>query len=318
MELLVPLIAFLAVLVVTLAMVLRHDRASQQQIVLSRISAPSSEGLEEVEITRPTRARESAFMDQLLSKVRPIRRLEESLWQAGLYVRVSDVLALMLVLGLAGVAAGAVWSGGLNFAAAMWGVGLALLPLVYVRWRKRRRLRAFDQQLPEILDLLKSSLEAGHTLQRALQVTVEEFSEPAAGELRIVLEQNRLGVPLARALEYMLRRMPDENLRFLVVAVKIQTDVGSSLAGIIAQLARTIRDRQRVEMRVRVLTAQPRFGAIVGGLMPIVLLIGLHFIHPETVTMLFHDPAGIKLTKGAAVLEALGLITIYSMVRVDY
>jgi len=311
------MVAFLAMLVVVLAVALRHDRTTERQIVLSRISGPA-EISEDVDISRPTRGGESAFIEQLLAKVRPIRRLEESLWQAGLYVKVSNVLALVVVLGLAGGTAGVVWTGGVTFTAVLAGVILAILPLLYVSWRKKRRLRAFDSQLPEILDLLKSSLEAGHTLQRALQVAAEEFSEPAATEFRILLEQNRLGVPLAKALEYMLQRLPDENLRFLVVAVKIQTDVGSSLAGIIGQLAKTIRDRQRVEMRVRVLTAQPRFGAMVGGFMPIVLLIGMHFIHPETVTMLFHDPTGIKLTKAAAVLEGLGLFTIYSMVRVDY
>jgi tight adherence protein B len=164
---------------------------------------------------------------------------------------------------------------------------------------------SFDQQLPEILDMIKSSLDAGHTLQRALQVTVEEFADPACSEFRIVLEQNRLGVPLARALEYMLARMPDENLRFMVVAVKIQTEVGSSLAGIISQLAKTVRDRQRLEMKVRVLTAQPRLGALIGGLMPVILLIALTFIHPRAVNMLFHDPAGIKILKTATLFEVV-------------
>ena len=112
------------------------------------------------------------------------------------------------------------------------GLGAALLPLLYVAWRGQRRLRTFDQQLPEILDLIKSSLDAGHTLQRALQAAVEEFAEPAAGELRIVLEQNRLGVPLARALEYMLERMPDENLRFLVVAIRSKPKSAAAWRGL--------------------------------------------------------------------------------------
>jgi tight adherence protein B len=319
MELLLPLIVFLAVLIVALVMVRRHDYAGQQQFILSRMASPApDDDLAEIDITRATRTRESALIGNLLSKVRLIRRLEENLWQAGLYVKASDALALMLALGLAGGAAGAVWSGGLNFPAFLCAAAAASLPLLYVGWRKRRRLRAFDQQLPEILDMVKSSLDAGHTLQRALQVSVEEFSDPASGELRIVLEQNRLGVPLARALEYMLQRMPDENLRFLVVAVKIQTDVGSSLAGIITQLAATIRDRQRLEMKVRVLTAQPRFSAVIGGLMPVFLLIGLTFIHPESVRMLFHDPTGIQLTKAAAVMEVLAFLVIYRLMRVDY
>jgi len=258
------------------------------------------------------------LLGNLLSKISLIRRLEENLWQAGLYIKASDALALMLVLGLAAGAAGVVWSGSLNFFAFFSAATAASLPLLYIAWRKRRRLRAFDQQLPEILDLIKSSLDAGHTVQRALQVTVEEFADPASSELRIVLEQTRLGVPLARALEYMLARMPDENLSFLVVAVKIQTEVGSSLAAIISQLSKTIRDRQRMEMKVRALTAQPKFGALIGGLMPVFLLVALHFISPAQLTMLFHDPTGIKLTKIVVVLEVLALITISRLTRLDY
>ena len=247
-----------------------------------------------------------------------IRTLEERLWQAGLNLKASDLLALMIVLGISGTSAAAAWNGEFAFSALAIGIAMASLPLLYVSWRGRRRLRTFDQQLPEILDMLKASLDAGHTLQRALLATVEECADPAAGELRIVVEQNRLGVPLARALEYMLERMPDENLRFLVVAIKIQTEVGSSLAGIINQLARTIRDRQRLEMKVRMLTAQPRLGAVIGGLMPLILLIALRFIHREAVQMLFQDPAGLKLTKAAAGLELAGLTVIYRMIRTDY
>lgn len=318
MELLLPLVVFLAVFVVAVSVVYRHTDISQQHMVLGRMSRPLAEDVEDVDITRQARSRESALFRKLVLKFGLFARLEENLWQAGLYIRASDVLLLMLVLAVAGGVAGAFWSGGVGFPAVAAAIATASLPLLYVAWRKRRRLRAFDQELPEILDLVKSSLEAGHTLQRALQVAVEEFPDPASSELRIVLEQNRLGVPLARALEYMLDRVPDENLRFLVVAVKIQTEVGSSLASIIAELARTIRDRQRVEMKVRVLTAQPRLGAFIGGAMPIVLLIALSFIHPEGVRMLFHDPAGIMLTKIGALFEVLAFATIYHIVRVDY
>jgi tight adherence protein B len=315
---LLPVLVFLTVLLVALVFARRHEQSSQEQTILARISPPAVEEVEEVAIMRPTRLRESGFIDTLLLKFHLIQRLEETLWQAGLYIKATDALVVMVVLGVAGGAAGAVWNGELGLPAFGLAAMMAMLPLAYITWRRRRRLRAFDQQLPEVLDMLKSSLDAGHTLQRAMQVTVEEFGEPASGELRIVLEQNRLGVPLARALEYMLQRIPDENLRFLVVAVQIQSEVGSSLAGIISQLARTIRDRHRVDMTVRVLTAQPRISGLIGGLMPIILLIALYFIQPENVRILFHDPTGFRLVKIAAVLEVLAFATIYRLVGVDY
>jgi tight adherence protein B len=319
MELLLPLIVFLTVLMLLVLLMRRSDYASQQQMILNRMARRlPEEGLTDVDITRTTRTRESTTFGNLLTKLQPIRRLEESLWQGGIYVRASDMLALMVVLGIAGGVGSAVWNGEATFNSVLSGVILAASPLLYISWRKRRRLREFDRQLPEILELLKSSLKAGHTLQRALQVTIEEFDEPASGEFRIVLEQNRLGVPLARALEYMLHRVPDDNLRFLVIAVKIQTESGSTLAGIIAQLAKTIRDRQRLELKVRALTAQPRMSALIGGLMPVLVLFALHFIAPDQLTTLFHDPTGIRLTKIAVVLEVMALITIGRLTRLDY
>ncbi len=316
--LLLPLMVFLAVLALARALMHRHDHLSHQELVLSRMLPPSLEDAVEIDIARTASIPQSGWVGNLFSNVGLVRQLQHELWRANMYIKVADVLVLMGVLAVAGAAAGAVWSGGAPLASMLLGVGLGSLPLVYILWRKRQRLRAFEQQLPEILEMVKSSLDAGHTLQRALQVAVEEASDPVSSELRIVLEQSRLGVPLARALEYMLDRLPDENLRFLVVAVKIQTEVGSSLASIIAELARTIRARERLELRVRVLTAQPRISAVIGGLMPIVLLFALNFIHRETVTMLFHDPAGLKLIEAAAVLEVLAFLTIYRMMWVDY
>lgn len=314
---LIPLIAFVAVLTIAVALMSRHDELSLQQMILSRIAAPSPDE-EDVEITRQTRTEGSPIVGIFFSRFRLVGWLEESLWQAGIYVKAVDVLLLMAVLGIVGGAAGAVWGGGINVGAVLGATIMILIPIAYITWRKRRRLKAFDNQLPEILDLMKSSLEAGHTLQRALQAIVDEFSDPARGEFRIVLEQNRLGVPLARALEYMLVRIPDENLRFLVVAVTIQSEVGSSLANIVAQLSKTIRDRQRMEMKVRALTAQPRLAALIGGLMPLFLMFALHFISPETVNLLFHDPTGFKLTEIVIVLELLAMITINRLTRPDY
>jgi tight adherence protein B len=319
MELLTTLIVFMAVLVIGVLLISRHDSRLQLRRLLERIARPALEDeTADGGITRDVAQPKWGLLGSLLARARLVRRFEEILWQAGIYTSPGDVLALAVVLAAGGAAVGAVFGGAEAVPVLLTALGLGLLPLLYILWRRRRRLRAFDRQLPEILDMLKASLEAGHTLQRALQVAVEEFSEPAVGELRIVLEQNSLGVPLDRSLEFMLQRMPDENLRFLVTAVKIQTQAGASLARIIDQLASTVRDRQRVEMKVRVLTAQPKLTGIIAGLMPILLVLGLHFVTPENVSMLFHDPAGVQITKAVAALELIACIIVYRLLRVDY
>jgi tight adherence protein B len=126
-------------------------------------------------------------------------------------------------------------------------LGLGALPLVHIRIRRERRLKAFVRQLPPAHDLIKSSLEAGHSLLRGLQVVVDEFPDPIGSEFRAVIEQSRLGLLLPRAMEEMLKRVPMEDLQLLVVAIKVQSEVGSSLAQIIGRLSEIVRTRQRLE-----------------------------------------------------------------------
>ena len=172
--------------------------------------------------------------------------------------------------------------------------------------------------MPFALDLIKSSLEAGHSLQRALQVLVSEFADPLGSEFRTVLEQNRIGLPLPRALEDMLKRVPEDDLRLLVVAVRVQTEVGSSLAQIVGRLSEIVRIRQRLRLQIRALTAQSRMGGMVVGALPVVVLRIFSLIQPGYTDRLFHDPTGQKILKFAIGSDLLALITIRRLLRVNY
>jgi tight adherence protein B len=316
MELLISLIIFLMTVTLGLLMIRRRNTRNVERGMLKRVTQPVVK--QEPEDTTIMRAADPpGRLAILLPGAQLLRRLQVLLNQAAVHASATDMVVLTLALGAGGAILGWAWYGAMFYV--LWcALVLGALPLLYVLWRRRRRLRAFDEQLPEILDMLKASLEAGHTLQRALQVGIDEFAQPAANELKIVLEQNTLGIALEQSLEMMLERLPNDNLRFLVAAVKIQAQAGSSLARIIAELARTVRDRHRIEMKVRVLTAQPRLSGIAAGFLPILVAIGMHFINPEHVNMLLFDPAGIIITKIAVVLEITAFIVIYRMVRLDY
>jgi tight adherence protein B len=198
------------------------------------------------------------------------------------------------------------------------GALLSAVPVVYIRFRQKRRLRAFSLQLPEILDMLKSSLQAGHSLIRGLQVVVEEFQDPASSEIRMVLEQARLGVPLPRALEDMLKRVPEDSLRFLLVAIKVQSDAGTSLAEIIGRLSETLRNRHRVQLQIRALTAQGRLSGWIVGFLPIVVLSIFSMIQPNYAHTLFYDPLGIKMVKAAVAMDVMAFFVIRRVLKMDY
>lgn len=246
-----------------------------------------------------------------------LRKLEEAMWQAGMYMRVGDILLIIVLAFGAGLFGGNLFFHDIWFALVA-AVVTGIMPLLYIQFMKKRRLKAFANQLPFALDLIKSSLEAGHSLQRALQVLVSEFADPLGSEFRTVLEQNRIGLPLPRALEDMLKRVPEDDLRLLVVAVRVQTEVGSSLAQIVGRLSEIVRIRQRLRMQIRALTAQSRLGGMVVGCLPIVVLILFSLIQPGYTDQLFHDPTGQKILKFAIGSDLLALITIRRLLRVNY
>jgi tight adherence protein B len=304
-------LVFVGVLVFTSS---RGTEVEQSREVARRLTRPPDEI--EINVLRKQRPQEGVLLAALY-KMNLLRKLEEAMWQAGMYMRVGDIL-LIIVL-----AFGAGLFGGNLFFHDIWfglvaGLVTGALPLIYIQFRKKRRLKAFGAQLPFALDLIKSSLEAGHSLQRAMQVLVSEFADPLGAEFRTVLEQNRIGLPLPRALEDMLKRVPEDDLRLLVVAVRVQTEVGSSLAQIVGRLSEIVRIRQRLRMQIRALTAQSRLGGMVVGILPIVVLSIFSLIQPGYTDRLFHDPTGQKILKFAIGSDLLALITIRRLLRVDY
>src|ERR1700693_3726640 len=289
--------------------------SDQKQNLIRRMARPDDEL--DIDITRKTRVRESGQILAILWKLNVLRKLEENMWQAGIYMRVSEMMLIIMLMFCAGLFLGqALWHD-LLFGAA-FGVGFGFLPIVYIRFRRLRRMKAFVQQLPFALDLIKSSLEAGHSLNRGLQVVVQEFSDPLGSEFRTVLEQTRIGLPLPRALEDMLKRVPEDDLRLLVVAVKVQTEVGSSLALIVGRLAEIVRTRQRLRLQINALTAQSRMGGMIVGALPIVVLCMFSLINHDYANELFFDPTGIKILKIAAGLGLCAFVTIRRPLRVGF
>lgn len=309
--------AVFAFVFIVLAMGLNSvtQSAEQNRQVLRRMSRPMGD-VEDVDITRKRKPTEHSVFRALID-FDLLRSLEELMWQAGLYMRVSEMVLIIVLLFSAGALLGELFWKGPLFALAT-GAGFGLLPILYIRFRRTRRIRAFVAQLPFALDLMKSSLEAGHSLNRGLQVVVQEFADPLGGEFRTVLEQTRIGLPLPRALEDMLKRVPEEDLRLLVVAVKVQAEVGSSLALIVGRLAEIVRTRQRLRLQINALTAQGRLGGIIVGALPIVVLCMFSLINHDYANELFFDPTGVKILKIAAFLDVCAFIMIRRLLRMDF
>jgi tight adherence protein B len=187
-------------------------------------------------------------------------------------------------------------------------------PYLFVSFRVRRRARAFEDQLPEVLSSVASALKAGHSFKQGLQAVVDEGHPPASDEFRRVLTETSLGRPMDDALTDMANRTDSPNFAFAITAVTIQRHVGGSLAGLFEMVAETVRQRQQFAAKIRGLTAMGRMSAYVLVGLPFFIGLAITAMNPSYMTPLFHTHAGRLLIVGGLVMMALGSLLLKKIV----
>lgn len=190
----------------------------------------------------------------------------------------------------------------------------AALPLGFASFRARRRLRAFENQLPDLLITLAASLKAGHSFRQGIQTVVDEGRPPAAEEFKRVLTETSLGRPMDDALSDMAERVGSKNLEFVITAVTIQRQVGGSLAGLFDMVAEAVRQRQQFARKIRGLTAMGRMSAYVLIGLPFFLAGALTFLNPSYMSPLFHTSTGHTLIFIGMAMMAFGSVVLRKIV----
>ncbi len=190
-------------------------------------------------------------------------------------------------------------------------------PLMYVKRLKKRRIRRFEEQFPEAIDLLGRSIRAGHAFPTGLKVVGEESPDPMAAEFRQIFDEQKFGLPLEDSLLGLADRIDLVDVRIFVTAILIQREVGGNLAEILDKISYTIRERFSLHRQIRVYTAQGRLtGYILAGL-PILLGLAITALNPEYMAILFEEPMGKVLIAAAAVLQFLGFLLIRRIIDLE-
>jgi tight adherence protein B len=191
------------------------------------------------------------------------------------------------------------------------------LPFAWLRWKRSSRLRKFEEQFPDALDVLSRAVRAGHAFQAALGMAADELPWPVGPELKKAFDQQNFGLPLRDALSQLADRVPILDVRFFVTAVLIQRDTGGNLAEILDNLAAVVRERFKIQRQVRVHTAHGRFtGYVLLGLPPF-LAIALTMIDPDHMTPLFHERLGQMMLAGVLVMQAVGYVWIRRVMKIE-
>jgi tight adherence protein B len=196
-------------------------------------------------------------------------------------------------------------------------VGGLFLPTIYVRTRQSARLRAFNGQLPDVLDHLQGSLRAGYGLLQSVEWVSRQIPPPAGMEFDRVLREVQLGRSLLDALDSMVRRIPSDDLALIVTAVKIQYEVGGSLAEVLETVAHTIRERVRIQREISVLTAQQRISGYVLMALPIGMAVFLLVVNPDYMMPMFEPGPFLCIPTGTLVLMVMGYIIMRRIINIE-
>jgi tight adherence protein B len=242
-----------------------------------------------------------------------------NLARADLKLTVTEFLALHVIaaFGLALVAFMVLFPGNMVMTIVAGGVGL-FLPRIYVNYKQGKRFHAFEGQLPDILGLWVNSLRSGYSVMQALEAISREAPDPAAMELRRVVQEVQLGIPMEESLAHLLGRMPSDDLDLVITAVNIQREVGGNLAEILEIIGHTIRERIKLKGEIRVLTSQGRItGYLISGL-PILLAVFLAVINPDYVGKLFSNRlCGWPLLAIGLIMIGMGTAVIQKIVDIE-
>lgn len=195
-----------------------------------------------------------------------------------------------------------------------------ILPSIYVKQAKRSRLKKFDNQLGDMLNLMVNGLRAGFSTLQAMEAVSREMPAPICDEFHRVVQEMQLGITMEEALDHMLRRIESDDLDLVITAINVQREVGGNLAEILDVISYTIRERVRIKGEIQALTAQGRATAWVIAMLPIVLLALLYFVN-RTYFMQFLSPetrtCGIPMLILAGIMVASGFIITQKIVDID-
>jgi tight adherence protein B len=250
-------------------------------------------------------------------------RIQRDLARADVKLNVAEYLALHIILALGGFVIGYILGHGL-FLAVIFAIGAFFIPRIYVGQQQSARLRNFDGQLGDMLNLVVNGLRAGYSSMQALESVSRELPPPISVEFHRVVQEIQLGLPQEGALANLTRRVPSADLDFVVTAINVQREVGGNLAEILDNISYTIRERVRIRGEISTLTAQGQITAWVISLLPIGLALLLFVLNRSYMLNFFGPPfvfglpvCGLAMLVAALIMIGTGFAIVQKIVDIE-
>ena len=283
---------------------------------LEELSTPLDEPGDAKTLVKVSEAGPLPALERMISGTERGSAMSRWIEQSGMKISISAILIVAVLCGaLCALLVTMLTRSPLGLPAG-FAVGCAL-PFMFLKFKRTRRLRAFEEMFPEALDLIARALKAGHAFATGLKMAADELSEPVGPEFRKTFDEQNFGLPLKDALENLTLRIPILDVRFFATAVLIQRETGGNLSEILENLAHVVRERFKILRQVRVYTAHGRLTGYVLLALPAVLGIALSFINPDHMNMLFRERMGQILLMVAIVMQTIGYIWIKQVVKIE-
>jgi len=255
-------------------------------------------------------------VDRLVARTATGSRLSKVIEQSGVKTTPSAIVLMSVLALIAGTLVAMMF-------VHLWAVALVVgllagsAPLAFIHNRRNARLKKFEEQFPEALDLISRALRAGHAFQTALGMAGDELKDPVGPEFKKTFDQQNFGLPLRDALFQLAERVPNLDVQFFVTAVLIQRETGGNLSEILDNLSHVVRERFKIKRQVRVHTAHGRFTAFVLLALPAALALVLTMLARQQMEPLFYTHMGQMMLLVAAVLQTIGFFWIRQVIKIE-
>lgn len=259
-----------------------------------------------------------AILGDFVSWLGVMRRLQTYIVQANLKYRAADVVGLSLALAIAFFFFFGLVGMSLLLLRLLLAALIGTIPIAYIRWMRSKRLRKFEDQLPDAIDLFTRTMRAGHNIHSGLETIATETADPVRMEFKKLMEQLALGAPLENALHDLGDRVPIIDLKFFITGLVLQRQTGANMVGVLENLSLLVRERLNMAAKMKAHTAQQRFSAGLLCGLPFVVGLGFWFLKPEYMQLLYSDPVGSKFLTYAIISEITGILVIRKMANIKF
>jgi tight adherence protein B len=311
--------SFLTVFFVTTFLMGSRARARRERKLAERLGRKGAQTTDESAATSST-----AYMPEAMAQVGRrfavatgfSARLDERLERAGMPIMAGEFVAMTVVCTLVGAVVAAIFL--LNVIFVLLIAALAgLIPYFWLLRSQKKRRNALLEQLADTMAILASSLRAGYSFLQALDTVSKEIGEPSAGEFQRVVAEIRLGRPVDDALIAMAERVDSDDLKWAVIAINVQRQVGGNLAEVLDIVAATVRERAYIRRQVAVLSAEGKISVAILAAIPFGLFLYISIVNPGYIEPLFTTKPGLILLIGGGLFMGVGIYIMTRIIKID-